>query len=152
MKSPAIHNLKCGRQTTQMSRRIQFSSAHLYHQAKWSEQKNQNEFGACFSEFGHGHNYILEAYFTGEINPQTGLLVNLIDIEPLLKAIVAEFDHKHLNFNHPHFKDLVPTTENMAAYLWQKIRAALPILNIASLELCKIKLFEDQDLWVEIAK
>ena len=152
MTSFVTHELKCADQKTQMSRRIQFSSAHLYQQPKWSEQKNQTEFGACFSEFGHGHNYILEAYFTGEINPQSGLLVNLIDIEPLLKNIVAEFDHKHLNFTHPHFKHLVPTTENMAAYLWQKIQAALPILKISSLELTKLKLFEDQDLWVEITQ
>jgi 6-pyruvoyltetrahydropterin/6-carboxytetrahydropterin synthase len=152
MKTSSIVELKCAKKITQMSRRIQFSSAHLYRQDKWSEQKNQSEFGACFSEFGHGHNYVLEAYFAGEINPQTGLLVNLIDIEPILKTIVAEFDHKHLNFTHPHFKDLVPTTENMATFLYKKIQEALPILNISSLELVKIKLFEDQDLWVEILK
>jgi 6-pyruvoyltetrahydropterin/6-carboxytetrahydropterin synthase len=149
---PSSPDLKCANKITQLSRRIHFSSAHLYQQPKWSLLKNQSEFGKCFSEFGHGHNYVLEAYFTGEINRETGLLVNLIDIEPVLKTIIDEFDHQHLNFTHPHFKDIVPTTENIAAYIWQKITNALPALNILSLELAKIKVFEADDLWVEIVK
>ncbi len=147
MKSSA---LKCSGKQIQMSRKVFFSSAHFYHQPKWSKEKNENEFGKCFSEFGHGHNYVLEAYFSGEIDSQTGLLVNLIDIEPVLKKVTDELDHRHLNFTHPYFKSHVPTTENIATYIWQQIQKEIPSLNVPSLRLQKIKLFEDEDLWAEV--
>ena len=143
--------LKCAGHTTRMSRRVYFSSAHRYYQVAWSLEKNREEFGKCFSEFGHGHNYILEAYFSGEIETQSGLIVNLIDVDMLLKRVTIELDHQHLNFNHPHFKDLVPTTENIAAYLFNQILCETPKLMVPNLQLYKIKLFEDEDLWVEIA-
>jgi len=143
---------KCAHQSIHMSRRTSFSSAHLYKQSKWTREKNASEFGLCFSEFGHGHNYVLEAFFEGPIAAKTGLLVNLMDIDPILKKLTDEFDHQHLNFTHPHFKSevRVPTTENIAAYLWEKLKIEIEKLNIDGLRLYKIKLLEDDDLWVEI--
>lgn len=140
----------CANQKIRMSRKIFFSSAHLYHQRKWSDEKNLDEFGKCFSTHGHGHNYVLEAFFEGPIHGTTGLLVNLIDIDPLLKNVTDEFDHKHINFDHPHFKNLVPTTENIATYLWTSILKQVENSGLPQLKLYKIRLHEDPELFIEV--
>ncbi len=142
--------IECAHQNIRMSRRVFFSSAHFYKQKTWSEAKNLEVFGKCFSKYGHGHNYILEAFFEGPINKQTGLLANLIDVDPILRDLTDELDHQHLNFNHPYFKDLVPTTENIASYLWQELHMKLKNSKLKTLGLYKLRLYEDPDLWVEI--
>ncbi len=144
--------INCANQNIRMSRKIFFSSAHLYKQPEWSRKKNLDIFGKCFSNHGHGHNYTLEIFFKGQIHPRTGLLVNLIDIDPLLKTVTEEFDHKHINFDHPHFKDIVPTTENIAVYFWSAIRKQVSKSKFQGLQLYKIKLFEDPELFVEVSK
>lgn len=143
--------IDCANQIVRMSRKIYFSSAHLYFQTKWSIEENTRVFGQCYSEHGHGHNYILEAFFEGPIDPRTGLLVNLIDVEPILKQLIGEFDHQHINFTHPYFRNLVPTTENIAFYLNLKIQKLLVGFKSAQMKLYKLKLFEDTELWVEIS-
>ncbi len=144
------NQISCANKTVRMSRKVFFSSAHFYKQDKWSKEQNLKEFGKCYSEFGHGHNYTLEAYFEGHINPGTGLLANLIDVDALLLKVTDEFDHKHINFMHPVFKKLVPTTENIAAYIWDAIHKQLLSSPIHFLLLYKIRLYEDPDLWVEV--
>ena len=142
--------INCANLPIRMSRKVFFSSAHLYKQNAWSESQNQKVFGKCFSEFGHGHNYTLEAFFEGPIDSQTGLLANLIDVDPILKQITDEFDHKHINFVHPHFKTLIPTTENIASYLWTAIQKNGACSPISFLKFYKMRLFEEPDLWVEV--
>ncbi len=115
-----------------------FAAAHLYHQKAWSEAENQACFGKCFTEHGHGHNYRFEVGFT---EPKTSR-------EELIKSVKATtdlLDHQHLNFVIPEFKDLVPTTENIALYLLKKLQERSPAERISY-----IKLFEMNDLWVEI--
>ncbi len=133
-----------------MSRRANFSSAHLYSNTSFSAEENLATFGKCFTEHGHGHNYLLEAFFEGRIDSKTGLIINLLDIDDLLKVLVNELDHQHLNFDVPEFKALVPTTENLARYCFRKIEE-LRIAKLPNLEmrLYKVKLFENDDLWVE---
>jgi 6-pyruvoyltetrahydropterin/6-carboxytetrahydropterin synthase len=134
-----------------MSRLTSFSSAHFYKQNKWTEAENQATFGACFTPHGHGHNYVLEAFFEGPIDTKTGLLVNLIDIDRVLKKVTAPLDHHHLNFDVPYFAERVPTTEVMAQYLFDEIgKAQLQFLPEARLRLYKIRLFETDDIWVEV--
>lgn len=123
-----------------------FSSAHFYHQPVWSREKNQIEFGRCFTEHGHGHNYKVEATFADL--PATALP----RVRSALKAVVSEFDHEHLNFIIPEFKApapgvpaLVPTTENIAQLLWERLRAVTD-----GAVLIKLRLFEMEDLWVEV--
>ncbi len=142
--------MNCANQKIRMSRKVFFSSAHLYKQDKWTKEKNAQEFGKCFSRFGHGHNYTLEAFFEGEINPTTGLLANLIDVEVFLKNITNELDHQHLNFEHPYFKKLVPTTENMAVYIYNSITEGLKHSSLKALRLYKVKLFEEPELFAEV--
>ena len=115
-----------------------FAAAHLYHQKAWSEAENKACFGKCFTEHGHGHNYRFEVGFTEPKTPR----------EELMKAVRATtdlLDHQHLNFVIPEFKDLVPTTENIALYLLKKLQERSPGEQISY-----IKLYEMNDLWVEI--
>lgn len=147
------HQLEHGGSTVRVARRVWFSSAHRYHQEKFSTAENQRVFGRCNTEHGHGHNYILEAFLEGPIDPQTGMLVNLIDVDHAMKQVTDPLDHQHLNFDIAYFKDKVPTTEVIAQYCFRALRSqlarAFPGLNI---QLYKVRLFEIDDLWVEYAE
>lgn len=131
-----------------IARRVHFSSAHRYFNNDWSEQKNRDFFGSCYSEVGHGHNYILEAHISGPIDPVTGMIINLRDLDKALKNITDPLDHKHLNQNLPYFSDKVPTTENLAIYLSNQLSKQLS--EFKDLQIQKLVLYEGDDLWVEI--
>lgn len=128
-----------------LTKRIEFSAAHRYINEAWDEARNRAAFGACFNAPGHGHNYMLEVTVAGTVDPQTGMVVNLTDLKHVLKAVLEEFDHKHLNLDTPYFHDKVPTTENIAAVLWTVLTART---HIGRLE--KIRLFEDDDLYAVV--
>lgn len=119
-----------------------FSSAHFYRQPTWSEEKNRQVFGRCFTEHGHGHNYTLEVGFRVSSD-------NLIQIRPtyqrLLSELTAPLDHEHLNHVIPEFKAKNPTTENIALYFLDKLKAAAGEDKIAS-----IRVYEMDNLWTEI--
>lgn len=150
---PISSKLEHAGSLTRMARRIGFSSAHLYSQPRFSEAENRTAFGKCFTPHGHGHNYILEAFVEGPIDVQTGMLINLIDIDKVLKDVVGPLDHQHLNFDITYFQDKIPTTEVIAQYCFRelhtKLKAAFPQL---SLKLYKIRLFEMDDLYVEYSE
>jgi len=129
-----------------LTKRIEFAAAHRYCNEAWDEARNRAVFGACFNEPGHGHNYMLEVTVAGEVDPQTGMVVNLYDLKRVLKEILEEFDHKHLNLDTPYFRYLIPTTENIAVVLWT-VLASRP--EIGRLE--KIRLLENEDLSAEYA-
>jgi 6-pyruvoyltetrahydropterin/6-carboxytetrahydropterin synthase len=128
-----------------LTKRIEFAAAHRYHNEAWDEARNRTVFGACSNEPGHGHNYMLEVTVAGEVDEQTGMVVNLYDLKQILKEVLEEFDHKHLNLDTPYFKEVIPTSENIAAVLW-RILATHP--EIGTLE--KIRLYEDDDLYADI--
>ncbi|MBX2986439.1 MAG: 6-carboxytetrahydropterin synthase [Bdellovibrionaceae bacterium] len=119
-----------------------FSSAHLYHQKAWSEERNRREFGRCFTEHGHGHNYELLVRFEVPANPDPELIARL---RRVVSQETQKLDHEHLNFVVPEFRDLIPTTENIALYLRDKITAhPLPAPWRG------LRLHEMPDLWVEV--
>ncbi|MBO9665219.1 MAG: 6-carboxytetrahydropterin synthase [Bdellovibrio sp.] len=118
-----------------------FSSAHLYHQPQWSLEENLKNFGRCFTEHGHGHNYTLEVGF----KVQDDLEVKLQEYKTLLKSLTDRLDHEHLNFVIPEFKTTIPTTENIALYFLGKLKESL-----SEKELAHIRLYEMNDLWTEI--
>ncbi len=128
-----------------LSRKIVFSSAHRYYQKNFSEEKNKKVFGRCYTEFGHGHNYVLELTMAGEVDTDTGMVINLSDVDHVLKSITDPLDHHHLNFDVPHFKDLVPTTENIAKYLFEEARKLLP----REITLVRARLHESDSLWAD---
>ncbi len=132
-----------------IARRRLFSTAHIYKQAAFSDSKNREVFGACYSDHGHGHNYTLEIFVEGPIDLTTGLVVNVNDLDVILQKICDPFDHKHISFDVPAFQHLVPTTENLATYFFeqseQELKHALP-----ALKLNRVRLFETDDLWAVV--
>lgn len=132
-----------------LSRRSYFSAAHRYYNKQWTEEVNKKVFGLCYSEKGHGHNYILDTFVSGPINKDTGMIINLIHLDALLQGFVKLLDHKHLNFDLPYFKTVIPTTENIAEFCFNEIKELLCI-NVPSIKLDQIRLYENQDLWVDI--
>ena len=124
-----------------LTKRIEFSASHRYHKPEWDAGKNRAIFGACNNDPGHGHNYMLEVTVAGEIDPRTGMVVNLFDLKRVLLQVLEEFDHKHLNLDLPYFERQIPTSENIARVLWDKLQSHQDIGTLQ--RLC---LYEDEDL------
>lgn len=108
-------------------RREQFNCAHRLNNPHWSAEKNVAVFGKCNSPNFHGHNYILETWVEGPVDPDTGYLIDTKILKDIIKANVTEpFDHRNLNLDVPDFKDLNPTAENIAIVIWNKMRSHIP--------------------------
>lgn len=96
-----------------LTRRYLFSAAHRLHSDTMTEAENVSTYGKCNNPYGHGHNYILEVTVSGRVDPRTGMVCNLTDLDGFVsREIVERFDHQNLN-TLPDFADLVPTTENL---------------------------------------
>jgi len=107
-------------------RKAHFNAAHRLFRKEWSDAKNLEVFGKCSNPNYHGHNYELEVGLTGEIDPETGYLIDLKILKDLIEQEVEEpFDHKNLNEEVSEFKELNPTVENIAVVIWNKLRAKL---------------------------
>ena len=128
-----------------LTKRIEFCASHRYHNPKWDDVKNKQVFGPCNNENTHGHNYLLEVTLRGEIDPLNGMIMNLYDLKQYLWEVLAEFDHKNLNFDTPYFTDRIPTTENLALTLW-KVLGQHP--QMPTLE--RIRLYEDHSLSADV--
>jgi len=128
-----------------LTKRIEFSSSHRYFRPEWDEAKNRAVFGPCYNQPAHGHNYLLEVTVAGEVDPKTGMVINLFDLKRVLLAVIEEFDHKNFNLDMAYFKDRIPTSENIARVLWTKLE---PQPDIGTLH--AIRLYEDEDLSAEI--
>ncbi|MBX3319390.1 MAG: 6-carboxytetrahydropterin synthase [Nitrospira sp.] len=131
--------------TVLLTKRIEFAAAHRYMRPEWDEAKNRAVFGRCYNSPAHGHNYFLELTVSGGIDPKTGMVVNLFDLKRVLLDVIEEFDHKNLNLDMPYFKDRIPTTENFAHVLWEKLAIQQDIGTLHTLRLC-----EDEDLYAEV--
>jgi 6-pyruvoyltetrahydropterin/6-carboxytetrahydropterin synthase len=136
-----------------IARRLMFSAAHFYRQESFSDEKNRETFGLCYTPHGHGHNYVIEAFIDGPIDPDTKLVVNLTDLDRVLREATEPLEHRHLNFDVPEFKNSsagkIPTSENIALYLRDRIIKALPSLA-PNLKLNRLRLYETDALWVEV--
>lgn len=128
-----------------LSKQIEFAAAHRYIRPEWDEAKNRAVFGPCYNPPAHGHNYMLEVTVSGEVDPKTGMVINLFDLKRVLLDILEEFDHKNLNLDMPYFKDRIPTSENLAAVLWTKLVAQRDIGTLHT-----VRLYEDEDLYAEV--
>ncbi|HNL08034.1 MAG TPA: 6-carboxytetrahydropterin synthase [Chitinophagales bacterium] len=107
-------------------RQAHFNAAHRLHNPQWSDEKNQQIFGLCNNPSFHGHNYELIVQITGEIDPETGYVVDLKIVKDLIEEeVVRPFDHKNLNIDTDEFRNLNPTAENIAVVIWQKLRRRL---------------------------
>ena len=109
-----------------VSRRAHFNAAHRLFRKDWSDEKNNAVFGKCNNPNYHGHNYELIASVTGEIDPETGFVLDVKILKDIIKNEVEDaFDHKNLNIDVSEFKDLNPTAENIVIIIHQKIKAKL---------------------------
>ncbi|MEY8778984.1 6-pyruvoyl tetrahydropterin synthase family protein [Allomuricauda sp. XS_ASV26] len=106
-----------------VSRKASFNAAHRLYRPDWDNQKNNEVFGKCNNPRYHGHNYDLIVSVTGEIDRETGFVMDLKVLKDLIKKHVEDqLDHKNLNLDVPEFKELNPTAENIAVVIWNKLR------------------------------
>jgi len=106
-----------------VSRKAHFNSAHRLYRKDWSDEKNNTIFGKCNNPNFHGHNYELIVSVNGEIDQETGFVMDVKILADLIKEHVENaFDHKNLNLDVPDFQDLNPTAENIAVVIWNKLR------------------------------
>ena len=107
-------------------RKAHFNAAHRLYKEGWSDSKNFEVFGKCSNPNYHGHNYDLEVGVSGDIDPETGFLIDLKILKDIIiEEIETPFDHKNLNIEVPEFKNLNPTVENIAVVIWNKLRTRL---------------------------
>jgi len=109
-----------------VSRKAHFNAAHRLYRKDWDDTKNTLIFGKCNNPNFHGHNYELIVSVTGEIDKETGFVIDMKVLKMIIKTEIEDaFDHKNLNIEVPEFKDLNPTTENIAVVIYNKIKPKL---------------------------
>jgi 6-pyruvoyltetrahydropterin/6-carboxytetrahydropterin synthase len=119
-----------------VTRQVHFNAAHRLHNAAREPAWNETTFGACNNPNFHGHNYELEVTVSGEIDPDTGFVIDLAVLKALLdEHIVAVLDHKNLNLDVPWFADHIPTAENIAVYCWDQLAPRLPVGRLTNIRL-----------------
>src|ERR1035438_8771591 len=128
-----------------LTRKAEFSAAHLYHNPELSAEENRRVFGKCNNPNGHGHNYTLEVTVKGAVDPRSGFVVDLKELKDVMSREVLEaLDHRFLNKEVPEFLSKIPTTENIAIVIWQRLA---PKLNGARLH--RVRVYETPDLFVD---
>ncbi len=129
-----------------ITRKEHFNAAHKLFNPAWSEEQNNATFGKCANKNWHGHNYELFVTVKGEINPDTGFVVNLKDLSTVIRTDVTEIlDHKNLNMDVKGMP-IMPSTENVAIFIWDILAPKIKDMGAA---LHCIKLFETDSNYVE---
>ena len=107
-------------------RKAHFNAAHRLHNDNWTDEKNQEIFGLCNNPHYHGHNYELEVKVSGQVDEETGYLIDLKILNQIIEQnVLLEFDHKNLNIQVEAFRNLNPTAENIAIVIWNILRSKL---------------------------
>ena len=107
----------------ELGRRYHFSASHRLHSAHLTAEENFMVFGKCNNPFGHGHNYVLEVNVSGRVDPNTGMIANLADLDSFVEsAVLQDFDHKSLNEDVAVFQEKVPTTENLCIEIYDRLK------------------------------
>lgn len=131
--------------TAYLTRRVSFAAAHRYRRPEWSDEKNEAVFGACARPNYHGHTYTCDVTVQGEIDDQTGFVVDLALLDRVLETEVRQrFDHRNINLEVPEFADgkLVPTGENLARFISERVQASLPPATTVT----EVRVAEDKTL------
>ena len=106
-----------------LTRRYSFAASHRLHSAHFGEEENKRLYGKCNNPYGHGHNYIVEVAVSGRVDPATGMIANLTDLDLFVEREVIEpFDHTYLNEEIPEFRERVATTENICIEIFNRLR------------------------------
>ena len=128
-----------------VTRRSHFNAAHRLHNPDWTDEKNVEFYGDCNNKNFHGHNYDLEVTITGEMNSESGYLIDMKELSDLIyNEIELRFDHKNLNLDKIEFKNLIPTAENISIVIWKILRT-----KIDKMFVLKIRLYETPRNFVE---
>jgi 6-pyruvoyltetrahydropterin/6-carboxytetrahydropterin synthase len=108
----------------ELGRRYRFAASHRLHNPEFSGEENCRLYGKCNNPYGHGHNYMLEVLVSGKVDPATGMIANLADLDAFVEREVLEpFDHKSLNEDVAAFREKVPTTENLSIEIFRRLQA-----------------------------
>ncbi|MDX9753013.1 MAG: 6-carboxytetrahydropterin synthase [bacterium] len=111
----------------ELTRRASFCAAHRLYSPHLTEEENQQIFRQCGNPHGHGHNYKLEVTIQGPVDPKTGMVMNLEDLDLLIdQEIIDQVDHRHLNHDVPFLAGVIPTIENMVIAFWRLLDQKLP--------------------------
>jgi 6-pyruvoyltetrahydropterin/6-carboxytetrahydropterin synthase len=130
-----------------ITRKAEFSASHFCHNAALSEEQNFALYGKASGRNGHGHNYVVEVTVQGEVDPVTGMVMDLKDLKTILeREVIAPFDHRFLNHEVAPFDRLIPTPENIAREIWRRLAGHL---NQPGRRLANVRLYETPDLYVE---
>lgn len=128
-----------------LTRRAEFSASHYYHSLALSPEENLRLYGKCNNPHGHGHNYVLEVTVRGEIDPRSGMVVDLKQLkEVMAREVLNLLDHRFLNEEIPVFSHVIPTTENLAVEIWRML-----VSKLLFGRLHRIRLYETPDLFVD---
>lgn len=130
-----------------ITRRERFSAAHRLYRKDWSDEKNLEVFGQCSNKLWHGHNYEMFVTVKGEVNPETGFVINLKELSKILKTkVIDKLDHRNINEEVDFMKDIITSTENLAIAIWNEIKPDVEALNG---KLDSVKIYETENNFVE---
>jgi 6-pyruvoyltetrahydropterin/6-carboxytetrahydropterin synthase len=105
----------------------EFCAAHRLAREEWSEERNQEVFGACANPNGHGHNYLLRVTVTGDVDAETGMVMDFLVLASLVKErILDRVDHRNLEMDVPFLEGILTTAENLLKVFWQELQGGLP--------------------------
>jgi 6-pyruvoyltetrahydropterin/6-carboxytetrahydropterin synthase len=131
--------------TVTVTRRLHFSAAHRVHNPAMSDEENRRTFGKCNNPNWHGHNYILDVSVRGELDEQTGYVIDLSRVKDITTThVIDKVDHRNLNLEVDFLRDVIPTTENVVVSFWRVLEPALK-----PAQLTKLVLWETVNNYVE---
>jgi len=132
-----------------ITRRAEFSASHVCCQPSLTPEQNLELYGAAANPSGHGHNYVLEVTLEGAPDPVTGMIFDLKKLKEIIQqAVVEPMDHRFLNYEVPPFNKVVPTAENVAVEIWDRLQL---YFNNEPARLRNVRLYETEDLYVDYA-
>ncbi len=130
-----------------LTRRERFCAAHRLYKAEWSDKKNEEVFGKCSNPNWHGHEYVVYITVKGNINPETGYVINLKTLSKLIKNLVIEkTDHKNINLEVEFMKGKMASTENLAVSIWHQLQEPIREHNA---ELHRVRIVETENNYVD---
>ena len=130
-----------------ITRRVEFSASHVCRSSNLTDEQNEDVYGAESNPRGHGHNFVVEVTLAGEPNAATGMVYDLKKLKEILhREIVEPFDHRFLNFEAPPFDRVIPTPENLAIEIWNRVA---PSFAQTPVRLHAVRVYETEDLYVD---
>ena len=131
---------KDGMPKVRVTRRLHFSAGHRLHNPAFDDTKNRDIFGACSNPSGHGHNYEIEVTVDGELDPETGYVIDVKRLRDLVSdQVITDLDHANLNVDVPWLDGVNPTAENLAIHIWKRLAGQLDGARLVSVKLWETK-------------